>query len=56
MLYINTELGLEKQCSMCGEYYPIDADFFYRNGFRHGVPLWTARCKACFVECYRGEK
>lgn len=56
MLFIYTELGREKLCPLCGEYYPMDEEFFYKNGFRGGVQQWACRCKACYVETYRGEK
>jgi len=53
-IYIHTELGTEKRCTGCNEYFPFDIEFFYKNGFKKGVQQWTARCRACFVECYRG--
>jgi hypothetical protein len=35
----------ERQCSRCGEWLPLDDDFFYRvNGYLRGV------CKACWSE------
>lgn len=52
-IYIHTELGIEKRCSHCGDYFPFDDEFFYRNGFKNGYQQWTATCKACFVEMYR---
>ncbi len=55
-IYINTELGTEKRCTGCNEYFPFDQDFFYKNGLKKGVQQWTARCKACFTETYRGDK
>ena len=30
--YIQTELGTEKQCIHCGEYYPATKEFFYGTG------------------------
>ncbi|ASN71614.1 hypothetical protein 2F1_13 [Uncultured Caudovirales phage clone 2F_1] len=53
-IYIHTELGIEKRCTCCNEYFPFDDEFFYKNGFKHGIQQWTARCKACYVETYRG--
>lgn len=48
--YIYTELGKEKLCIQCEEYYPSDTEFFYGVG-RYtikGVQLLDARCKACY--------
>lgn len=53
MLYIYTELGREKRCPCCGEYYPLDGEFFFSNGNKNGQPRFTAQCKACYVENYR---
>lgn len=50
MIYIHTELGLEKRCPCCHDYYPYDNEFFYRNG----INKYTAQCKACYIENYRG--
>lgn len=55
-IYINTELGTEKRCTLCGDYYPLDTDFFYKNGIWRGKTQWRSHCKACFTENYRGEK
>lgn len=52
MLYIYTELGQEKRCSCCGEYYPLDNEFFYRKGIKNGQVKYTAQCKACHVQNY----
>lgn len=49
-----TELGMEKQCTCCGEFYPIDKEFFYRNGKGlRGQQLYVAQCKDCYVTNYR---
>lgn len=41
-----TELGLELQCTQCKEYYPAEAEFFFRTKKnRWGL---TSRCKACY--------
>ena len=44
-----TELGVERQCNSCLEWWPLDAEFFYRqpNGFLG----FQGMCKAC-----RGER
>lgn len=39
-----TELGLEKRCSVCGDYWPADTEFFYAKG----AGLMSC-CKACYV-------
>lgn len=42
---IQTELGTEAQCSLCGEYFPADSEFFFSaKGKLHS---W---CKACYSE------
>ena len=43
-----TELGLEKQCSKCGDYYPADNEFFYSN--RTNSDGLDCYCKACRQE------
>jgi len=53
-MYLHTELGIEKHCPLCKEYYPFDEEFFFKNGFKNGVQKWAARCKACYLESYRG--
>lgn len=50
--FITTELGQEKHCYGCDEYYPADTDFFfasgrYRKDGSHGL---DALCKACRIE------
>jgi hypothetical protein len=30
--YIETELGTEKQCITCGDYYPATKQFFFGTG------------------------
>lgn len=51
---IETELGTEKQCSGCQEFYPLDRQFWYRHGRdKHGNVRYEERCKACWEERYR---
>ena len=46
-----TELGIEKQCSKCKEYWPKDEEFFYRkNGYV------VSPCKACYDEIYHAAR
>ncbi|QHJ83379.1 MAG: hypothetical protein [Bacteriophage sp.] len=53
--FIYTELGKEKLCIGCNEYYPCDNEFFYGTGRynKHGVESLDARCKACYNAKYR---
>lgn len=41
-----TELGLERLCRGCGEFWPVDATFWYFT--RRGKVL--GRCRACWAE------
>ena len=46
-LYRYDEVGeLKRKCSCCGDYWPADAEFFFRNPQRSsdGLHGW---CKAC---------
>lgn len=46
-----TELGSERLCNTCGDYWPEDSEFFYigrRNG-RKGTFVQQP-CKACYSE------
>lgn len=53
---INTELGVEKFCKGCQEYYPLDSEFYKstnrktKNGIR--VEFQTL-CKSCYKAKYR---
>jgi hypothetical protein len=42
---IITELGVERLCTKCAEYWPNDAQFFYLKFDKPQQP-----CKACFAE------
>lgn len=44
--FVTTEIGLEKKCGRCGEYWPADGEFWYSEGTR-GLSKW---CKACYEE------
>lgn len=48
---IDTELGRERLCSACGEYWPDDAEFFFLT---RGKP--TGNCKACFYEKHEASR
>lgn len=42
---ITTELGIERLCVLCCEYWPLDPEFFYKrgNGFH-------SYCKSCVTQ------
>ena len=44
-MIIQTELGLEKLCARCHEFWPADTEFFHRKGT--GLHSY---CKACVTE------
>lgn len=45
---VQTELGQEKRCMCCGEYWPSDLEFFeVMRSSRDGL---TPRCIACIKE------
>ena len=50
-LRVETELGVEKKCPVCNEYWPEDTDFFYPD--RHTKTGFTCRCIACQLETRR---
>lgn len=55
---IETELGEEKLCSKCGDFWPMDSEFFFsrlRKPNRNGVQTrkYDAVCKACYELIYR---
>lgn len=54
-LYINTELGLEKRCKECGEYYPATKEFFYGTGRAkvNGEQLLVPQCKDCYKQRFK---
>lgn len=40
-----TELGTERRCSICGDWWPLDEEFYYRQ--RNGYGGFQSICKAC---------
>lgn len=44
------ELGSQKRCPACGEWWPVDPEFWYvyRHGPRTG--LANSPCRACFAD------
>lgn len=52
--FILTELGKERLCLGCDEYYPCTAEFFFPNGYTiSGERKYMGRCKACYKERYK---
>ncbi len=52
--YIETELGTEKECIHCGDYFPATKEFFYGTGYKKdGSPCLEANCKACYKERFK---
>ena len=49
---IHSDAGPEKCCLACGEYWPMDTDFYERAALsRDGLSM---RCRACIKEkCWR---
>ncbi len=45
---VTTELGLEKLCSKCREYYPADTEFFAH--MNRGPLFLHSWCRACQAE------
>ena len=55
---IKTELGEEKLCSKCGDFWPMDSEFFFlrlRKPYKDGIQSrkYDAVCKACYESIYR---
>lgn len=53
-LYKFTELGKEKYCPKCDEYFPATKEFFFGKN-KNGLSLESC-CKACYMERKRGYK
>lgn len=53
-IFINTDLGIEKRCSLCGEYLPFDLEFYFSSGFKNNKKQFHARCKPCYLTSYKG--
>lgn len=53
-LYKFTELGKEKYCPKCDDYFPATKEFFFGKN-KGGVGLESC-CKACYMERKRGYK
>jgi hypothetical protein len=49
--YISTELGREKLCICCKEYWPLDGEFWrsqWRNRKYGRVQYWVSACNGCY--------
>lgn len=53
-IYIHTDMGIEKQCSCCGYFFPHDTDFFHSSGFKNNKRQLHSRCKVCYSQSYKG--
>lgn len=53
-LYIFTELGKEKHCPKCDDYFPATKEFFF--GKNKGSTQLESCCKACYMERKRNYK
>lgn len=49
--YRQTEIGIEKRCSHCGEYWPVDNEFYARQK-EPGGERASAMCLACYAQKY----
>lgn len=47
---IQTELGTEKYCTRCDDYWPLDSEFFYWNSSKNSYECW---CIACYRDWRR---
>mgnify|MGYP001572882745 CR=1 FL=1 len=54
--YILTELGREKRCPHCGEYWPADREFFWPRLSGPKAGLLRPWCHACEEEYKRARK
>jgi hypothetical protein len=43
---IYTDAGLEKRCSKCGAYWPMDPEFWFPSKTEDGLFNW---CRACYI-------
>lgn len=48
------ELGPQQWCSHCREWYPADAEFYYRDRYRRTGLM--SFCKACWEEIRRSSE
>lgn len=49
-----TDIGREKCCPRCSEYWPADSQFYHTNPSKtDGLQYW---CKACYAEWQTAKK
>ena len=55
--FIETELGREKLCKHCQEYWPVDSEFWYmiKDTLKDGTVVQRpdSACKGCYDKVYR---
>lgn len=55
--YIETELGTEKLCIQCNEYWPLDEEFWWKRKNKSKVDpdrvVYEAACICCYDIRYR---
>lgn len=47
-MVIQTEIGEEKLCSQCKEYWPKTPEYFYHQNKAKGILM--PMCKACYLD------
>lgn len=47
---METELGIERRCARCREFWPADDPEFWQRITKRGRPAWHAYCRACLSE------
>lgn len=53
--YRISDIGLEKRCPDCGDWWPVDDEFYFVQRER-GVERPSACCKACYLARYKPRK
>lgn len=46
-----TELGMERRCNRCKEWWPLDEEFYHRHA--NGLAGFNGICRACRTMGYR---
>lgn len=44
---IRTEVGLEKHCPKCDDYWPMDTEFWFASKTEDGLFAW---CRSCYTK------
>lgn len=47
-----TDIGIEKRCTRCGEFWPVDDEFYSHQRDQNGERA-SSYCRACFIEKYQ---